>query len=639
MDILITNEIAKEISVASVPNLRYNHKDSWEYSLAYNKEFADIVVPLLSSKTLMKKAISVYRYAYGKSVFFGFTVTPHVSTAKIFDLFKRCGVFCSNMSWEYDPTDHKLRVPAKIFKILKMYDTVRAANIVMMFVQLSQFIVMLNCKKFEIEVDPSYVDIVPEDASEMLLPDVSKYIGITFSVGVTTSSEVSAIVYKSTKYSDVMSSKVFDSNTVIVPIMYKDGNSSVLLTQAYSKTACVVFRYAEPAGIVTNIPMTSYDTAGDTVLSNFASVLANLAKSDVTVFTDACNLEDWRIVSKEDLSAPVEALYNALVELGVSDTVTLENISALTNVTKIVKSTSCGYVAADDMREMYKDDEYAQRLYKQTLPYFDEFPLGTLEANLAGFAKGSIYSMMFIGESGTGKSTSARVLPYRCGMPYVSINFSVNIEESDIIGTYMPNMERKDTTEPEFIWKDGVLTKAIRNGYCVILEEINFARPGVLGKLNSLLDETRQIDLPTGEVVKAHPNFRIIATCNIAYEGTNRFNKALINRFEDVTIFNDLDRAEAVDTIIKRTGYTNHTNINTIYSVYESIKKYSKEQNLNLTVSMRQLLTLFTNGKFYKNAYDAVLRIMVNGAFIEYPEYLEEYVKTVLGAFDLKFKI
>ena len=294
----------------------------------------------------------------------------------------------------------------------------------------------------------------------------------------------------------------------------------------------------------------------------------------------------------------------------------------------------------EEMKKQYESDTYAQELYKQIQPYYETYKLGeALDANLKGFSNGALYSMAFVGESGTGKSTAARVIPARCGIPYISVNFSVNIEEADLFGAMTPNPKKSKPEDPEFVWADGIITKAVRNGYCVILEELNFARPGVLGKLNSLLDENRQIDLSTGEIVRAHPNFRIIATCNIAYEGTNRFNKALINRFDDVTVFKDLSRSEAIEVIKSRTKYTNATKISKVYDVYEALKKFAAEQNVNAVVSMRQLLNIFTKGKFYSSAKDAVQRIMINGAFIEDAEYQKVFEDTVFEAFDLKFKI
>lgn len=313
---------------------------------------------------------------------------------------------------------------------------------------------------------------------------------------------------------------------------------------------------------------------------------------------------------------------------------------------KLIIEKDKSIMDAEDVKVLYKDDEYAQKLYEQVQNYYADFNLGNLGQYLKGFAKpndtpngDAIYAMIFTGESGTGKSTAARVIPYRCGIPYVSVNFSVNIEESDLFGTMIPNPNKSSSEDAEFIWQDGVITRAVRNGYCVILEELNFARPGVLGKLNSLLDETRQIDLQTGEIVKAHPYFKIIATCNISYEGTNSFNKALINRFEQCIEFNEMTPKELLAVIKSRTGYTDTTKIEKILVVYEALKKYSIEQNVNVVVSVRQLLTLFRQGKYCKDARDAVINILINGAFIEEPEYKEEFLKSVLSSIDLSFKL
>ena len=417
--------------------------------------------------------------------------------------------------------------------------------------------------------------------------------------------------------------------TVVYPILILR-NGTVLTTMELtnfesakdSYITALVSHYRTPTVKVKNVPL---EELVKQVPEN-ASMIDILDDTDLEatfMYESVKNLSDWNASAKG-------TLHEGLDEK-VSD--------AVTRMLGIKTSTVSTVLDCTAMKELYKEDKYAQQLYAQVQPYYDTFELGNLNANLKGFAKGDLYSMLFAGDSGTGKSTAARVIPARCGIPYISINFSVNIEESDIFGSMIPNTMKASADDPEFVWQDGVLTKAVRNGYCAVLEEINFARPGVLGKLNSLLDENRQIDLPTGEVLKAHPNFRIIATCNVAYEGTNRFNKALINRFDDCTVFRDVTRAKAIEIIKERTGYKNMTKIDTVYNVYEALKKYGKEQNLNLIVSMRQLLNLFSKGKYYTDAKDAVIRIMINGAFIEEPEYQEEFEKTILPAFKLSFKL
>lgn len=289
-----------------------------------------------------------------------------------------------------------------------------------------------------------------------------------------------------------------------------------------------------------------------------------------------------------------------------------------------------------DLSNDYVNDEYAQILInKNKKSYYDEFDLKDLKNTVNEVAKGNVYSMFFIGESGTGKSTAAKVIPYLIGMPAISINFSNNIEESDLFGTLQPNYNKKSDNDPEFIWKDGLITKAVRNGYCLILEEVNFARPGVLGKLNSLLDENRQIDLQTGEIVTAHSNFRLIATGNMGYEGTHRLNKAFVNRFEIVKVFESYSRKELEEIIQLRTSYSNKTVIAKVLDVYESILKYSKENNAEVVISVRQLINIFKTTKAFKNVNDALVNTLINSAFAEDEDLRKEFINNLLPSFRL----
>jgi MoxR-like ATPase len=304
---------------------------------------------------------------------------------------------------------------------------------------------------------------------------------------------------------------------------------------------------------------------------------------------------------------------------------------------KLIKGAVVG-----NMKSQYDSDKYAQSLYAKNLPYYETFPLGSIANLVKGVTSsgdGQVYSMFFKGGTGTGKSTAARVIFCRAGLPWISINCSTNIDEADIFGCMVPNPEKVSADDPEFVWKDGPATKCIRNGYGLIVEEANGARPGVLLKFNSLLDEARQIELGNGEVLKAHPNFRIVFTANIAYEGTNELNMALVDRFDTIVEFKDMSRTDAINTIQKRTGYADVSKIEKVYGVYEAIKKYSAENNLGLAVSIRRLLCIFTKGKYFKTAKDAVENMLLEHAFIRDEDHKEYFVNDVLPSFDLNFKI
>ncbi len=287
----------------------------------------------------------------------------------------------------------------------------------------------------------------------------------------------------------------------------------------------------------------------------------------------------------------------------------------------------------------YADDAYAQELLKQNQPFYEKVELDDLTALVKGISKGDVYSALFQGPAGTSKSTIARVLCQRAGIPWESVNVSLNADEADLFGSFIPNPDKKDAGDPEFAWKDGIITRCLRNGYALIVEEINGARPGILMKLNGILDDARKVELGNGETVYAHPNFRLIATCNVGYEGTNRLNQALIDRFAVCKAFEDPDDLRLLEIVKLRTGYADAVKIDKAIAAYDAIKKYSNEQRLGLTLSVRRLIAMFTAGKYFKTAKEAFVRTVVDPAFLEHEDHRKYFMDTVLPAYDLKFKV
>lgn len=287
----------------------------------------------------------------------------------------------------------------------------------------------------------------------------------------------------------------------------------------------------------------------------------------------------------------------------------------------------------------YADDAYAQELLKQNQPFYEKVGLDDLTALVKGISKGDVYSALFQGPAGTSKSTIARVLCQRAGIPWESVNVSLNADEADLFGSFIPNPDKKLADDPEFVWKDGIVTRCLRNGYALIVEEINGARPGILMKLNGILDDARKVELGNGETVYAHPNFRLVATCNVGYEGTNRLNQALVDRFAVCKAFEDPDDAKLLEIVKLRTGYADAAKINKAIAAYNAIKKYSNEQRLGLTLSVRRLISMFTAGRYFKTAKEAFVRTVVDPAFLEHEDHKKYFMDTVISAYDLKFKI
>lgn len=142
---------------------------------------------------------------------------------------------------------------------------------------------------------------------------------------------------------------------------------------------------------------------------------------------------------------------------------------------------------------------------------------------------------LLLGETGTGKTHCLRHLAYQMEIPYMRVNLNGGTTPEDLIGQWIP---KKDG--PGFEWADGVMTKMIRHGGLLVVDEINAANAEILFILHSLLDDERKVVLvqKDGEVVTAHTDFVFAATMNpTGYEGTKQLNLALFDRFDVVIEF------------------------------------------------------------------------------------------------------
>ena len=96
--------------------------------------------------------------------------------------------------------------------------------------------------------------------------------------------------------------------------------------------------------------------------------------------------------------------------------------------------------------------------------------------------------------------------------------------------------------------------EAVRNGYWVILDELNLAPSEVLEALNRLLDDNNELFIiETQQTVVPHPNFRIFATQNPTegYGGRKQLSEAFKNRFIQINA-REIPDDELVTIIHKR---------------------------------------------------------------------------------------
>ncbi|XP_052724837.1 midasin isoform X1 [Vigna angularis] len=105
-----------------------------------------------------------------------------------------------------------------------------------------------------------------------------------------------------------------------------------------------------------------------------------------------------------------------------------------------------------------------------------------------------------------------------------------------------------------FVWQDGPLVEAMRDGDLFLVDEISLADDSVLERLNSVLEPERMLSLAEKggtdlEKVTAHSNFFVLATMNPGGDyGKKELSPALRNRFTEIWVppVNDLDELQGI---------------------------------------------------------------------------------------------
>lgn len=160
---------------------------------------------------------------------------------------------------------------------------------------------------------------------------------------------------------------------------------------------------------------------------------------------------------------------------------------------------------------------------------------------------------LLVGATGGGKTTASSLISRACEVQLLTINCHRHTEASDILGNFRPVRTRKDLSEQLFEWVDGPLVSAMKRGSFLLLDEINMADDAVVERLNSVLEQERMLLLSEkgslkantddlvgsliSETVKAHPQFRVLATMNPGGDfGKKELSPALRNRFTEVWI-------------------------------------------------------------------------------------------------------
>lgn len=156
--------------------------------------------------------------------------------------------------------------------------------------------------------------------------------------------------------------------------------------------------------------------------------------------------------------------------------------------------------------------------------------------------------LLLKGPTGTGKSRFVEYMANQLGKKLYTIACHEETSATDLIGRYIIKGN-------ETVWIDGPMTRAVKEGAFLYLDEIAEARPDIIVALHSLTDHRRTLFIDkTGETIIANEDFMLIATYNPGYQkGFKELKPSTRQRFISLSFNYPEDKIET-EILINETG-------------------------------------------------------------------------------------
>lgn len=158
--------------------------------------------------------------------------------------------------------------------------------------------------------------------------------------------------------------------------------------------------------------------------------------------------------------------------------------------------------------------------------------------------------------------------------------------------------------------------KALKNGYVIEIQEPStIMQPGVLVGLNSMLEQSGSITLPTGEIINRHPDAVVVVTTNISYEGCRGLNQSVIDR---MSLVRDVE-LPAPEIMVQRamsvTGCADDYLVSQMVQVVNDMSDYMRKNSItDGSCGMRSLIDWIISTEITGDPYASALYTIISKA-------------------------
>lgn len=191
--------------------------------------------------------------------------------------------------------------------------------------------------------------------------------------------------------------------------------------------------------------------------------------------------------------------------------------------------------------------------------------------------------------------------------------------------------ENRQSSGQNYTYVETDFVKALKHGYLVEVQEPStIIQPGVLVGLNSLLEQEGSITLPTGEIIRRHPDTVIIVTTNVSYEGCRQMNQSVVDR---MSLVKDIELPEP-EVMVQRamavTGCADEYLVSQMVQVVNDMADYCRKNSItDGACGMRSLIDWVISAEISGDPYLSAKYTVISKATAD-EEDREALITTIL---------